>query len=200
MIRLYYHPYSRATRVRWMLEELGEPYELIQHDFEADDDSRLREVHPLGKLPAIEDGSLKLFESGAILMYLADKQPSKGLAPAPGTPERAQYYQWIFYAMTEVEPHLVEFYEQTERRPEAERSAEAVEAARKGFQETAGVLDRHVADKEFLVGGRFSAADVILASMLSWAKQLGVLEGLPNLLRYGKNLGARPANKRSRAE
>lgn len=198
-MKLYYHPFSRASRVRWLLEELGVPYDLIRMDLDADDPA-YRQVHPLGLVPALEDGGRHLFESAAILMQLADKYPEKMLAPPVGTHERGLYYQWILFAMTQVEPAVVEFYAQTQATEEKDRVEKNLEWAKASFAEAAGVLERELAGKEFIVGNRLSAADVCLCSLLAWAMMLKLLEPYPNLLKYVKNLGSRPANRKARAD
>lgn len=199
MIKLYYNPFSRATRVRWLLEEIGEPYELVRVDLDQEN-PELEKVHPLGKVPAIEDGALKLFESAAILMHLADKYPAKGFAPAVGTAERAEYYKWFFFGMTELEPQIVEEYVQTQVYEEKDRSKKNLDDARGFYKDAAGVLEKHLAGREFIVGGTFSAADVLMCSMLAWGKMMGLLDPYPNLQKYVKGLGSRPANKKSRAD
>src|SRR4051794_3745039 len=112
MLKLYYVPRTRAVRARWMLEELGVPHELHRVDL-ANGEHRspeyLARVHPLGHVPVLVDGETAIFESAAIIAYLADRFPEKQLAPAPGSPERGPYYQWMFYAVTELEPHVATY-------------------------------------------------------------------------------------------
>ena len=103
MLKLFYIPKTRASRVRWMLEELGEPYELARIDWpHARGAEYRRNVHPLGAVPALQDEGLVVIESAAIIAYLADKFPERGFAPPPQ--ERGPYYQWIVYAMATLEP------------------------------------------------------------------------------------------------
>jgi glutathione S-transferase len=199
-MKLYYNPYSRASRTRFMLEEIGEPYEIVRKEFADLGAPEYLKVHPLGLLPAFEDDGLVMFESAAICAYLADKYPEKKLAPAPGTRERAHYYQWLFFTMTEVEPRVMEVFSQTEALPEAERSAKLLEEARGEFAERAAVLEKHLAGKDYLLGAHFSAADVVLGSLLAWGRSFGLIDGLPNLQAYVKRVGGRPASKRARAD
>ncbi|MEZ4302554.1 MAG: glutathione S-transferase N-terminal domain-containing protein, partial [Polyangiaceae bacterium] len=105
-MKLYFAPRTRATRPRWLLEQLGEPYELVNVDLEKGEHKQLPylRIHPLGRVPALVDGDAVIFESIAICMYLADKYPEKKLAPPVGTPERGQYYQWMLFAASELEP------------------------------------------------------------------------------------------------
>ena len=132
MLKLFYIPNTRASRVRWMLEELGAPYELARIDWDtADSEQYRREVHPLGAVPALQDGAQLIIESAAIIAYLADKFSDKGLAPPPG--ERGAYYQWIVYAMATLEPLVSTWNDHTRKLPEAERNPAAAQKARELF-------------------------------------------------------------------
>lgn len=198
-MKLYFVPKTRATRPRWMLEELGVPYELKVLNV-AQGENKLPEylsVHPLGSVPALEDGDVKLFESAAICQYLADKFPEKGLAPKPGTPERGEYYTWMMFCMTTVEPPLTDIFYNTVMLPEAQRNAATAEKGRKRFAEVARVLEARVGGREFLVGDSFTAADLLLSSMIGWAGMMGVTSDFPVLQEYARRHLARPAAKRA---
>jgi glutathione S-transferase len=138
-----------------------------------------------------------MFESAAICLYLADRFPEKKLAPAPGSPERAAYYQWAVYAMATLEPPMVQYFLHTRILPEDKRSAAVVEESKKKFGEIARVLTRALSGKEFILGDQFSAADVLIGSMLVWAKPLGLLEEQPVLGAYTARIEARPAYQRA---
>jgi glutathione S-transferase len=198
-MKLYFFQQSRATRVRWMLEELGAPYELVPVDMTKGEHKHpdYMKVHPMGSLPAIEDNGVPLFESAAILMYLADKYPEKGLAPAVGTPARGEYYQWILFAMTEVEAPLSTIAQHTRFLPEADRSPAVIERSSKRFKAVAAVLEARMKDREYLLGDTFTAADVVLGGVLFLATRVGQLgDDLPVLKAYSARLLARPAAKK----
>ncbi|MFL5353738.1 glutathione S-transferase family protein [Archangium sp.] len=198
-MKLYYFQQSRATRVRWMLEELGVPYELAPVDMSKGEHKHpgYLKVHPMGSLPAIEDNGVPMFESAAIIMYLADKYPEKRLAPAVGTPERGEYYQWILFAMTEAEAPLVTIAQHTRFLPEAERSAAVIERSSKRFKAVAAVLEERLKGREYLVGNSFTAADVVLGGVLFLASRVGQLgDDLPTLKAYSARMLARPAAKK----
>lgn len=198
-MKLYYFQQSRATRVRWMLEELGVPYELAPVDMMKGEHKRPEylAVHPMGSLPALEDEGVNLFESAAIIMQLADKYPEKRLAPAVGTPERGEYYQWILFAMTEAEAPLVTIVQHTRFLPEAERSPAVAERASKRFKAVAAVLEAHLKGREYLLGDSFTAADVVLGGVLFFASRVDQLgDDLPTLKAYSTRLLARPAAKK----
>jgi len=198
-MKLYYMGQTRATRPRWLLEEIGADYDLV----ELDDDRRdewlpaYRQVHPLGRIPAFEDEGRIVIESSAICLHLADKFPEAGLAPPPGSIDRATYYQWAFYVMTEIEPplDLVSMHE-VELPPE-ERVPAVLPWARQRFHEAAGIADRHLADRDHLLDGGFSAVDVMLVCMLAWAGRRDLLSPHANLRRYAERLMARPAARQA---
>src|SRR5882672_4547196 len=107
-MKLYFAPRTRSTRPRWMLEELGVPYELIAVDLAAKENREpgYLHVHPLGQVPALVDGDVTVFESIAICMYLADRCPGRSLAPAASSPLRGQYYQWLLFCASTIEPAI----------------------------------------------------------------------------------------------
>src|SRR5262245_31306553 len=123
MLKLYYASQTRAGRPRWLLEEIGTPYELVRLELAKSDQKKpaYLKINPNGTVPALVDGDLALFESAAICQYLADKFPDKKLAPPVGTPARGRYYQWIHYAMSALEPPLVTIFQHTMMLPEAQR-------------------------------------------------------------------------------
>ncbi|BDG04874.1 glutathione S-transferase family protein [Anaeromyxobacter oryzae] len=201
-MKLYYVPRTRATRPRWMLEELGVPYELVRLD-PSKGETRTPEHlarQPLGHVPALEDGDVTLFESAAICLWLAERFPEKGLVPPPGTAGRAAAYQWLFFAETELEPPLGEISRQN-RRPEAERDAAAIADARKRFLAAAAALEAPLARNAYLLGGAFTVADLVAGACTSWGKALaGGLDGLPSVEAWLGRLKARPAWKRATAD
>ncbi|AKQ64911.1 Glutathione S-transferase [Myxococcus hansupus] len=181
-----------------MLEELGIPYDLSPVDMLKGEHKHpdYLKVHPLGALPAIEDDGGPLFESAAIIMQLADKYPEKKLAPPVGTYERGEYYQWILFAMTEMEPQLVTIAQHTRFLPEAERSTAAVTRASKRFQTVAAVLEARLKGRDFIVGNTFSAADVVLGGVLYFASLMEQLhDDLPALKAYRAHVLERPGAK-----
>ncbi len=197
-MKLYYVPRTRAYRPRWLLEELGVPYELVQLDT-ARKETRAPEHlarHPLGHVPVLEDDGVRIFESMAICLWLAERHADKGLVPPPGTPARAETYQWLFFAATELEPPLSALDAQM-RRPEPERDAARIDEAKRQFRAAAAVLDSRLAGRTFLVGDSFSVADVVVGAVLLWGRASAGLEGLPEAAAYAARLKERPAWKRS---
>ena len=192
---------SRATRPRWVLEELGVPYELVRLD-PATGSTRTPEHlarHPLGHVPVLEDGDSRIYESAAICLHLADRFPEKRLAPPPGSPERGLLYQWLFYAATELEPPLG-LMSGDRRKPEAQRNPAAVEAARQQASLAAAVLEPPLGRGPWLLGQTFSVGDVYCGSILLWAKLMQVGEGLPAVDAWLARLRERPAWRRATAD
>src|SRR5207244_6480417 len=162
-MKLYYSTQSRAVRPRWMLEEIGAPYELVRLQLGTDTKTpAYLKLNPNGTVPALVDGDLVLFESAAICQYLADRHPEKRLAPPLGTPARGLYYQWIHYAMSGLEPPAVTIFMHTIQKPEAERSPTLVAEAKKQIAAVLGVLDAALAGRPFILGDQFTTADVML--------------------------------------
>jgi glutathione S-transferase len=192
---LYYAPHTRAARPRWLLEELEVPYELARVDLKAGEQHApaYLALHPLGLVPVLRDGDATIFESGAICTYLADKHLDKGLAPPLDSPLRGPYLQWMFFAQTTLEPPLIEYHFQGK-----DDSARAA-AARAQFARAAKVVADAVEGRSFLVGDRFSAADVMVGGALGWARGFGLLDD-PILVEYGRAVGGRPAARRARAD
>jgi glutathione S-transferase len=193
-LTLYYVPKTRSSRPRWILEELGVPYEIVRLEAADTKTPEYLAVHPLGKVPALVEDGVTLFESAALCLHLADRYGDGKLAPSPGTAERALYYQWILFAMASVEPHLSRFMSLRMSEGGAAETEREAQAAREHLAVMEKALDGH----EFIVGDRFTAADVVAASVCSWAKLLGLTQTLPLCDAYAKRLLARPAAKRAR--
>jgi glutathione S-transferase len=192
-MKLYFAPRTRSTRPRWMLEELGVPYELVTVDLAAKENREpgyLR-VHPLGQVPALVDGDVTVFESIAICMYLADRCSERGLAPPVSSPLRAPYYQWLLFCPSQIEPAIGRFSQHGGDVAETER-----EKARARFAEAAEVLTRVLARGEHMLGASFSTVDVIVGSNLNWARTVGLLDGQDVLSGYVDRVLARPAARR----
>ena len=150
MLTLYHSPQSRSIRPRWLLEELGVPYEVKTMSL-ADGDQKKPDylkLNPNGAVPTLVDGDLVLWESAAICQYLADKFPDKRLAPPVGTPERGKYYQWVQYAMSGIEPPAVTIFLHSMRLPEAERIPKLVDEARAQLAAALTVVDGALAGRE----------------------------------------------------
>ena len=202
MIKLYHSRQSRSVRPRWLLEEIGAPYELVTLDMQKGEHKTpaYMKVHPHGAVPALVDGDLQLFESAAICAYLADKFPEKRLAPPVGTPARGLYYQWMVYSIATLEPPVIDVFMHAAMLPETERKPAVLEAARKKFGDVATVLEQALGTRPFLLGEQFTAVDVMIGSTLGWAQMLGLLEGKKTLQEYVQRLSERPASQKAQGD
>jgi glutathione S-transferase len=207
MLKLYYAAQTRAIRPRWALEEIGVPYELVRVNLEAGEQrgAEYLKLNPNGTVPTLVDDDLVLYESAAIVQYLADKFPEARLAPAVGTAARGKYYQWIQYAMSALEPPAVTIFVHTNGlplgRPEAERIPQLVPPAQAQLATAVRVVDDALADRMYILGADFSAADVMIGSMLGWCMMLGMVSGdATNVQKYLGRLATRPAVARAQAD
>lgn len=202
MLKLYYIPNSRATRPRWLLEELGVPYELVRLPAALDERkaSNYVKIHPHARVPALADDDVTIFESAAIVLYLADKFMDKGLAPALDSPDRGHYLQWNVYSMVTMEPPIYQIYRHTQGLPEAQRIPSIEQESRNTFQEVARVLETTLSAQPYIVGKEFTAADVMIGATGYWGRNLGLFENYPAILDYVKRVSERPAFKISRAD
>jgi glutathione S-transferase len=203
MLTLYHSNQSRSVRPRWLLEEIGAPFELRAINLVAGEQKKpdYLKINPNGTVPTLVDDDLVLFESAAICQYLADKFPAARLAPATGTPARALYYQWIHFAMSAIEPPLVTLFEHTISKPEAERIPALLAPAKAQLAAALAVLERALEGRTFILGAEFSAADVLLGSTLVWAQMMGLLGAeTPNVAAYIGRLITRPAFQRAAAD
>ncbi len=196
MIRIHHAAYTRSLRVILLCEELGLPYEIVKHDFMAREHKRpeFLALNPFGRLPAIEDGPVHMFESGAILQYLLETYGKGRLQPAPGSPERPAFLQWFHFAEATAMGPVSDFIQHSFVKPEAERIPAVVAAAGRAMQEWLGILDQHLAGRTWLVGDAFSAADVMMAYSVNNTKFIGQLgDGHPNVTAWLDRVQARPS-------
>jgi glutathione S-transferase len=197
MVKLYHAPMTRSIRTYWLLEELGIPYELSLVTFTPPKVPFSQPV-PWGKLPAIEDDGVAMFESGAILEYLLERYGNGRLAPKAGTPERAAFLQWVHFAEATATPPLGDIVRHTIFKPEAERIPAVVEDARARVAACLAVVERALDGKDYLLGAEFSAADVMMGVTLLIARRLKAFDDrYPKLAAYLARLEARPALRKA---
>lgn len=198
-MKLYRFPGTRANRPRWIIEELGIPCEYVDVNVMKGEHKTPAyfELHPHGLLPVLEDGDLRMIESAAMVMHLADKHPEGHLAPPPGTLERARYYQYIVYAVSTLDEHVIPIFFHTVLLSPDKRRSEVVERSMPVWGHAAKFLDRSLGGRLYLVGDKFSAADICVGYDLYLAQQAGLLEGHATLTSYVKRLSDRPAFKRA---
>jgi glutathione S-transferase len=196
-ITLYFTPGTRAIRPRWLLEELEVKYDLEIIDLFGGEGQKpqYRAVHPLGQVPAMRINGQLMLESGAMCHWLADHYAGVGLAPPHGDPTRIPYEQWMAYAPGSLEPPG--FYALLHSRilPEDRRIPAIVPSLMKRYARAVAVVAEALAEKAYLLGDRFSAADIMVGSTLMWLPD--VLADHPNLGAYVDRLRQRPAYRRA---
>jgi len=188
-------PGTRGSRVRWMLEELGVPYQVEALDAAAGEHKRdpYRSVHPHGLIPALEIDGQTLIDSAGICMHLAVLRAARGLAPPLGTPDRAAWYQWIVYAAATLDGPLVDWVMHALVLPEARRRPEPVAQGHAVWRVAAPFLERSLTGRTWLFGDTFSAADVVLGYDVVIASRLGALSEYPAIGAYAARLMTRAA-------
>ena len=191
---LYHHPYSRAANVIWMLEEIGVGYELRFVDImkggqKAPD---LVVLNPMGKLPVLTDGDVVVTESAAIALYLADRYSPGNLAPAFDDPARGTYLRWSLFAPSVIEPGIMAKTNKWEFKTS--------QAGWGSYDAMVAAMESAVAGKSYLLGDRFSMADVVFGGTVRYMLRFKMLEPTPTLTAYSERLGARPALQRSEAK
>lgn len=198
MLTLYGRYPSRSNRAQWALEELGVPYTFYQIDFDAGDTDTpfFRSLNPGGKVPVLQDGDMVITESGAICNYLGDRFPESGLTPGPGSPERAKYDQWMFFAQSELEQPMWTKAKHKFVLPRQWRVQGLGETVAWEFQRAADILSRGLGDNEFIVGDRMTMADIMITHTLSWARVANMELRHRNLLDYVDRNLERPAVQR----
>ena len=193
-ITFYTNPMSRGRIARWMLEELGEPYETVLLDYGTTMKSAdYLTVNPMGKVPAIKHGDTVVTEGAAICAYLADAFPEKGLAPPHGSPLRGPYYRWLFFAAGPVEA-VVTGKSLGLLAPEDKKMM----AGYGSFDDTMAALEQAVGGGgPYICGDQFTAADVYVGSQIGWGLMFGSIDKRPAFTDYVGRLQSRPAARRA---
>lgn len=192
-LTFYTNPMSRGRIARWMLEEVGQPYETVVLEYGTTMKApEYLAINPMGKVPAIKHGDAVVTECAAICAYLADAFPQAGLAPAPTDKLRGPYYRWLFFAAGPVEAAT------TNASLGVTSDADRKQMVGYGSQkEVLDVLEKAVTQNEYLLGGRFTAADVYLGSHIGWGLQFGSMEARPGFAEYVARIQNREAAKRA---
>jgi len=199
-MKLYGTTVSRALRSIWAAEEVGVDYELIATSYlEESKTPDYLAINPNGRIPALVDGDLELFESMAINLYLAKTYGGKLYPSDPH--DEAHAIQWTIWGMTELEPHLIPMVLHKVLLPEEQRDPAVVANAEAAIERPLGVLDAHVSDREYLLGGDFSIADLNLAGALTTAHIANFdISKFENAARWMSRCAGRPSFARARAK
>jgi glutathione S-transferase len=192
MIKLYWAPKTRSIRALWMLEETGVPFERVLIDIrdqKSKSDAAFRAASPLGKVPALEDATVKINDSGAICAYLADAYPQAGLAPSIGDPLRGAYLQWLMFTNSNIEPAMAERF--------SKLTPNRMSHGWGDYDSVMATLRNALQIGPWILGERFCAADVMLGSAVYFLDLFKILAEEPALSAYLARCMARPAAQRA---
>jgi glutathione S-transferase len=191
-MRLYWCAQTRAFRIAWLLEEAGVSYERVKiniRDPDSTADLRFRAASPMGKVPALEDGAVRLWDSGAICAYVADQYPQNALAPPIGDADRGAYLQWLMFTNSVMEPAMGEKF-----------GGLPANSSRNGWGSWAQMLQTlrtGLTEGPWILGSQFSAADVMLGSGCHFLRLFNMVSDEPLLFAYADRCAARPAFQRA---
>jgi glutathione S-transferase len=194
-ITLFYSPQTRATGARVLLEELKVPYDLHVLNMKTGEQRQpaYLAINPLGKVPAVRVGETLITEQGAIYLYLADLFPEAGLAPALTDPDRGAYLRWLFIYGSCFEPAVVDHY--MKREP-----GSLNETPYASYASLIDMLEETLKKGPFLLGERFTAADLLWGIALRWTTMFGLVEARPAFQAYMDRIGGRPSIQKVSAE
>jgi len=193
-MKLYWCPKTRASRAVWCLEEVGEPYERVLIDVrdpDARNDAGFQAASPMGKVPALEDGEARLADSAAICLYLADRYAAGRLAPTIEEPDRGRFLFWMFFAPGAMEPAMAEKMGGWETNRGSHGWGE--------FQTMFQTLEEGLEPGPWLLGDRFSVADVMVGSTAAFMGMFGILPESARVSAYVERCLERPAYRKAMA-
>ena len=191
-LKLFFAPQTRSITALWMLLEAGAPYEIVRVNIRAPGhpSAEFRQVNPMGKVPALQDGGLGFGETSAILLYIADKFPQAKLAPLPTDPNRGRFLQWLMYPPTTIEPAMME------KRRGSEPMTTA--AGWGDYDRAMAALEAAMTPGQWLFGSQFTAADLYVASSLGFGMMFGMIDKRPAFVEFSERASARAAYKKAR--
>ena len=198
-MKLYYARNSRAVRVAWLFEELGLSYQIQKFDLGAQEmrSPEYKKLHPMGRVPTLEDGSITIFESGAIIQYILEKNKNHKLIPSSDDEEYANYLQWFHYAEGMIMPPMNIIVVETILLPPERRNETNVKRATKLLGQMLSAVDHHLVGRDYLAR-EFSAADLMTGHAVVMASKLGAdISDKPTLQTYIERLTDRPAFKKA---
>ena len=195
MLKVHFAPNSRAGRIIWLLEELELPYEINKMDFHPKDlkSDEHRSRHPLGRIPVLDDGDIRIYESGAIVEYILERHKNGGLKPDVSSNNYPDYLQWFHYCEGMVMPPINTIVVQTVLLPEDRRDETVLNQAKRLLLKSLEPINNTLEGKKYLIGD-FSAADIMLGHACFMSNRLGcVSEEMLNMKSYVDNINKRPA-------
>ncbi len=190
-MKLYHCPQTRAFTALWMMEEVGQPYELARVNIRAPGhpSDAYTAINPMGKVAGFEDGGVGFGETAAILLYVADKFPQTKLAPLPSDPRRGRFLQWLMFSPTTIEPAMVE-----------KRMGHTPNSFQSGwgdYDRALGALEAALKPGPWLFEDQFTAADLYIGSSLGFGMQFGMIDKRAAFVEFAERASARSAFKRA---
>lgn len=193
-LTFYTNPMSRGRIIRWMLEEVGQPYETVILGYaDSMKSPEYLKINPMGKVPAIKHGDAVVTEAAAICAYLADAFPQAQLAPPSGSKERGPYYRWLFYGAGPVEA-MASNHALGVQIPDDKRGMVGYGSR----EQVIDTLDKALQSRDYLAGDRFTAADLYVGAQIGWGLQFGTIEKRPAFEQYMGRIMSRPAAARAK--
>ena len=197
MLTLHFAPNSRAGRIVWLLEELELAYDINKMAFHPQDlkSDAHRARHPLGRVPVLDDGDIRIFESGAIVEYVLARHKNGGLRPAEAAAEFPEYLQWFHYCEGMVMPPVNTIVVQTVLLPPDRRDETALAQAKRLLSKALEPVNAALEGRDYVIGD-FSAADIMLGHACFMSNRLGCVgDDMPHLKAYVERITNRPAFK-----
>ena len=198
-MKIHFAPNTRAVRIVWLFEELGLPYELERYKLgdPAMRSAEYRKVHPMGRVPALQDGDVTIFESGAIVEYVLARYGNGRMVPKVSSPDFPAYLQWLHYAEGMIMPPVNTIVVETILLPPERRNQGNVDRATKLLGQMLSAVDQHLAGRGYLAG-EFSGADIMTGHACTVAARLKAdISDKPNVAAYIARINARPALQRA---
>lgn len=198
-MKIHFAPNTRAVRIVWLFEELGLPYELERYKLgdPAMRSADYRKVHPMGRVPALQDGDVTIFESGAIVEYVLARYGDGRLMPKVSSPDFPAYLQWLHYAEGMIMPPVNTIVVETILLPPERRNQGNVDRATKLLGQMLSAVDQHLAGRDYLAG-EFSGADIMTGHACTVAARLKAdISDKPHVAAYIARINARPALQRA---
>ncbi|MEM8695417.1 MAG: glutathione S-transferase family protein [Pseudomonadota bacterium] len=201
MLKLHFAPLTRSIRIKWLLEELELPHEIVRVAYNRDGDKGFAQDTPAGNFPYLEDGNVGLSESGAIVQHVLEKYGEGRLEPQIDSPDRPAYLQWLHFSEGTAANAINTIVWLTLYRDDGEKHRAIIDAVRGSADQTFDKVEHVVSAEPYLAGEAFTAADVMMGFTLWSAKMLNVLtDKHPHTVAYLDRLMARPAFQKAMAE
>ena len=203
MLTLYYYPGNASLLPHMMLREMGVPFELrlVDRSQNAQKSAEYLKLNPSGRIPVLVDGDLVLFEAAAIVLHLVDKYPDSGLAPPIGAKDRSDFYRWIIHLTNTPQVEFRAWFYPHEHVMDEAAAPSVKQAAEQRLYRMFDVISEQLGDRTWLVGDRFSAADLFLFMLMRWSRGMPrPARTIPNLNALAERVAARPSVQEAFAE